>query len=650
MKIVFVGDIMLGRLISDKYNHQPYQLVSDRVIYDIKKGDLVIANLESPIIKSDLEVKDHMCFCGRPHFLKQFQWVNLFSIANNHINDFGDTGIRETIENLEQEGFSYNGIYRNNYKPYLIENEKIAIITLTDLMNHEINKDSEYHLLRMDSPLVINLIREYKESGWFVILFAHVGMLFTRFPNPITYDYIHKYIEAGAGLVVTSHSHCMGGVEYYKGVPIVHSLGDFLMDGASFRRRQASYLEVNIDNQEITCLELHPVVTKLDLTVDFPSIEEESKILKSINKVSKLIEKHEADYESFYRKQYNKEIMSHSLSTLHFLYKTKGLLGLIKIILRRFEDVKHILKWSIVDRSKVQSDTEALEIKNTMTEKEYIEMGGGSLVSIITPCYNSEKYIGEMIRSVLKQTYTNWELLITDDCSTDNSREIVMEYATKDSRVKLFQLAQNSGAGIARNNSIKNARGRYIAFLDSDDLWKPEKLERQILFIEKNGYKFVFCQAIVIDTDDNIVGFNKRKPRVSYASTKIINYIGTSGVMYDTEGIGKFYMKPIRRRQDWVLWMDILKVTRYAYCQQEPLGIVRTNNSESLSGNKRKLPAYHIEVYNKYLGYPKPLAWVFFYFISLPCFIVKKMRYKYEYKKFCENLKTKQWKDIKLNI
>lgn len=239
-----------------------------------------------------------------------------------------------------------------------------------------------------------------------------------------------------------------------------------------------------------------------------------------------------------------------------------------------------------------------------------------------------------MIESVLAQTYENWELLITDDCSTDNSREIVRSYSQRDSRIKLLLLDRNSGAGVARNRSIEESKGRYIAFCDSDDLWVPDKLEKQIRFIEKNGYQFVFCQAIVIDTDNNVVGFNKRKPRVSYASTKIINYIGTSGVMYDTQKIGKFYMKPIRRRQDWVLWMDILKVTKYSYCQQEPLGIVRTNNTQSLSGKKSKLPAYHIEVYNKYLGFPKPIAFLFFYCISLPCYILKKLRYKSEYAQF----------------
>ena len=256
------------------------------------------------------------------------------------------------------------------------------------------------------------------------------------------------------------------------------------------------------------------------------------------------------------------------------------------------------------------------------------------LVSIITPCYNSAKYIGQMIESVQNQTYTNWELLITDDCSTDNSKEIIDSYIKSDPRIKYFKLNTNSGAGIARNNSIEKAQGRFIAFLDSDDLWTKDKLEKQIQFILSNNYKFVFCQALVIDTDNNIIGFNRRKSVVSYNSTKIINYIGTSGVMYDTENIGKFYMKPIRKRQDWVLWMDILKVTKYAYCQQETLGIARINNPDSLSANKFQLPAYHIEVYNKYLGYPKWKAILFFYCISLPCFILKKLKYRMEYRKF----------------
>lgn len=245
------------------------------------------------------------------------------------------------------------------------------------------------------------------------------------------------------------------------------------------------------------------------------------------------------------------------------------------------------------------------------------------LVSIITPCYNCSRFIGQMIESVQAQTYKNWELVITDDCSTDNSRDVVWEYANKDPRIKFFQLAINSGAGIARNNSIKNAQGRYIAFLDSDDMWKPEKLERQLKFMMDNGYQFTHSYTLVIDENGTVVGLNKKPARVSFNSTRIINYIGTSSVIYDTEKIGKIYMKPIRRRQDYALWLNILQKTKYAYCLAEPLFIYRYTPS-SLSSNKFSLLKYHVEVYEQALGYSHLHAVLLFYCVSLPCFVVKK--------------------------
>lgn len=107
------------------------------------------------------------------------------------------------------------------------------------------------------------------------------------------------------------------------------------------------------------------------------------------------------------------------------------------------------------------------------------------LVSIITPSYNSSRFISQTIESILSQTYTNWELLITDDCSTDKTREIVKSYQRKDPRIKFFQLKENSGPGVARNHSIEMAKGRFIAFCDSDDRWYPEKLEKQLAFMAK---------------------------------------------------------------------------------------------------------------------------------------------------------------------
>lgn len=257
-----------------------------------------------------------------------------------------------------------------------------------------------------------------------------------------------------------------------------------------------------------------------------------------------------------------------------------------------------------------------------------------TLVSIITPCYNSSRFIGQMIDSIIAQTYSNWELLITDDCSSDNSREIVQSYCQKDSRIKLFQLDQNAGAGVARNNSIEKAKGRYVAFCDSDDMWAPTKLEEQLKFLTTNGYQFTHTFTKIVNDQGNVVGINKKPYRVSFRSTKILNYIGTSSVLYDTEGIGKFYMRPIRRRQDWALWLDILKVTKCAYCMEEPVSIYRYTPN-SLSSNKRKLFKYHITVYQECLGYSRLQACLFFYCVSLPCIA---------YKKIAERLREKLFK------
>ena len=364
---------MLGRLVSNKYRNNSYQVVSKEIVNDVQ-DNFVVANLESPLVREGGVVKDHMCFGGDSDILKQLEWVNLFSTANNHINDFGDDGISNTISELERRGFKHNGIYKGQYIPFLNESERIAIITLTDLMNHEIGEESEYKLLRMDSPDVIGCINEYNEKGYFVIVFAHVGMLFTRYPNPITFDYLHRYVDAGAKLIVTAHSHCLGGIEYYKDVPIVHSLGDFLMDGSSFRRRRAAFLTVEIERHQIKGLSLHPVETSLSLSVEYPKEKTRKKMMTSVAYVSRKIENHSNKYPSFYRYQYNKEMIAHSLSTVGFLFKTQGLFGFFKIIYKRIDEVFSMVKWSVTDRSKVQSDIDALKVKNKVSEDEFIKM------------------------------------------------------------------------------------------------------------------------------------------------------------------------------------------------------------------------------------------------------------------------------------
>ena len=133
-------------------------------------------------------------------------------------------------------------------------------------------------------------------------------------------------------------------------------------------------------------------------------------------------------------------------------------------------------------------------------------MSNQSLVSIVVPCYNVSKYIGAAIDSVLAQTYSNWELLITDDASTDDTVDIVSEYVERDHRIHLYRLEENCGAGMARNNSVAYAQGRYIAFLDADDWWYPNKLELQMRFMLSNGYEFKFTAFEYEDAELNVIG------------------------------------------------------------------------------------------------------------------------------------------------
>lgn len=187
------------------------------------------------------------------------------------------------------------------------------------------------------------------------------------------------------------------------------------------------------------------------------------------------------------------------------------------------------------------------------------------LVSIIMPTFNSEKFVSKSIQSVLNQTYTNWELLITDDLSTDNTVAIVESHVKNDSRIKLFKLDKNSGAAIARNNSINNSKGRYIAFLDSDDLWLANKLELQIEFMKKGNYALTYTGYEKFKNKDTFISNIYYSNKLNYNNMLKNNYIGCLTAIYDAKILGKMLMPNIRRRQDYALWLKILKRIDYAY-------------------------------------------------------------------------------------
>ena len=211
------------------------------------------------------------------------------------------------------------------------------------------------------------------------------------------------------------------------------------------------------------------------------------------------------------------------------------------------------------------------------------------LVSIITPSYNSSKFIEETIASVQAQTYSHWEMLITDDGSTDNSFEIIKKFCKKDSRIKLFSI-KNAGPAVARNNSIKHAKGKYIAFIDSDDLWMSEFLSTSIKFITKSE-GFVFssykrCNETTLKEQykDFIVPEN-----VTYMDILKTNSISCLTAFIDIEKLGKEFMPEVLYRQDMGLWLKYLKKINYAKGIKETLAIYRIRDN-SHSRNKKNIP------------------------------------------------------------
>lgn len=182
------------------------------------------------------------------------------------------------------------------------------------------------------------------------------------------------------------------------------------------------------------------------------------------------------------------------------------------------------------------------------------------LVSIITPTYNCAKFIAKTIQSAQAQTYKDWEMIIIDDCSIDNTKEIVETYLKDDNRIKYFCLEKNSGAAIARNTALKMAKGRWIAFLDSDDLWSENKLEKQIKFMEENEYSFSYHEYSEIDEAGMSLGvLVSGKKHIGIFDMFACCWPGCLSVMYDATKIGLIQIENIKKNNDTAIWLKVIK-------------------------------------------------------------------------------------------
>lgn len=238
----------------------------------------------------------------------------------------------------------------------------------------------------------------------------------------------------------------------------------------------------------------------------------------------------------------------------------------------------YLLRTEKVDKNEYEQKQQMA--KKILIENDGIEREAG-LVSIIMPSYNTAPYIKQTIQSVLDQTYANWELIIVDDCSTDNTNEVVD--TIKDCRIHYLKNEKNSGAAISRNKALREAKGQWIAYLDSDDLWMPEKLEKQIKFMEENGYVFSYTNYEEIDVDGYETGVKVTGPK-KITKTGMFNYCwpGCLTVMYDANKIGLIQIEDIKKNNDYAMW---LKVCRKADCYllDEILGQYRKGRVGSVS-------------------------------------------------------------------
>ena len=212
------------------------------------------------------------------------------------------------------------------------------------------------------------------------------------------------------------------------------------------------------------------------------------------------------------------------------------------------------------------------------------------LVSIVMPSYNTARYIGDSIDSVINQTHTNWELLIVDDCSTDNTEEVVASY--NDERIRFIKKDKNSGAAESRNIALREAKGKWIAFLDSDDTWEKEKLEKQISFMIENDYKFTYTDYKIQLNGTWLPYIYTGPRRVNERKMKDYCYFSTITVMYDREYVGLIQIENVRKNNDYAMWLKIIKKSD-CYRFPECLSNYIKHDGSISSGSKLKLIKHH---------------------------------------------------------
>ena len=251
-----------------------------------------------------------------------------------------------------------------------------------------------------------------------------------------------------------------------------------------------------------------------------------------------------------------------------------------------------------------------------------------NLVSIIMPTYNCARFIRESIDSVLAQTYTNWELIIVDDSSTDNTAEMIANF--NDPRIHYLRNEQNEGAALTRNKALRAVKGRYIAFLDSDDLWHPDKLERQIAFMEQNGYAFTYHEYTEIDESSNPIGiYVSGKKHVRPFDMYCCCWPGCLSVVYDAKNIGLIQIPDIRKNNDSAMWLQAIRKAD-CYLLPENLAQYRRRTGSITPTSVWKKIGWHYILFRQGAGM-NPVAATFWMIMNIVGNSYKKIKYVKRY-------------------
>lgn len=248
------------------------------------------------------------------------------------------------------------------------------------------------------------------------------------------------------------------------------------------------------------------------------------------------------------------------------------------------------------------------------------------LVSVVMPVHNDADYVGESITSVLNQDYPYFELLIVDDCSTDNSKEVIKSF--KDQRIKLFSNNVSLGAAGARNIALRNAVGKYIAFLDADDFWEKSKLSEQIEFMEKNKIGFSCSRYTVVDASGKPCYDISSPARISPKSLGHCCYIGCLTAIYNQEVVGLIQVdERLKKRNDYAIWLQVIEKTGYCYSLDKSLACYRLNNS-GISSNKFSLFKWHYRLF-RWQFKKNPLVSAIKATINIMFYFYKRLKFKY---------------------